>query len=124
MWEVHLEQGLESTKGTIIHNGNYPAVGLYGLSQTWKSKGGIENVLVVIDHFINYAQAYPTHNQIAKTTARNMGFLVLFLCILDFPSIFIVIRAAILKANLLKPYMLCQQLRRVEQPHIILWEMG
>jgi hypothetical protein len=34
------------------------------------SKGGIENILVVTDHFSKYAQAFPCRNQTATTTAK------------------------------------------------------
>ena len=35
-----------------------------------KSKGGQENILVITDHFSRYAQAIPTRNQKASTTAK------------------------------------------------------
>ena len=34
------------------------------------SKGGYENVLVITDHFTQYAQAFPTRSQTTQTTAR------------------------------------------------------
>jgi hypothetical protein len=35
-----------------------------------QSKGGYENILVITDNFIRYAQAISTRNQMAKTTAK------------------------------------------------------
>ena len=35
-----------------------------------RSKGGHEHRLVITDHFTRYTQAFPTRNQLAKTTAK------------------------------------------------------
>ncbi|XP_053402677.1 uncharacterized protein LOC128557996 [Mercenaria mercenaria] len=45
-----------------------------------RSKGGFEDILVITDHFSRYAQAYPTRNQTARTTARF--FLRISYCIM------------------------------------------
>ncbi|KAL0202364.1 hypothetical protein M9458_000382, partial [Cirrhinus mrigala] len=49
-----------------------------------KSKGGMENVLIVTDHFSRYAQAYPTRDQKAGTVARVLWRN--FFCRFGFPA--------------------------------------
>ena len=46
--------------------------------------GGNEHILVITDHFTRYAQAIPTRNQSAKTTARILS--ENFICHYGFPS--------------------------------------
>ena len=36
------------------------------------SKGSVENVLVITDHFTRYAQAYPSKTQTAQATAKML----------------------------------------------------
>ena len=48
------------------------------------SAGGYEHILVITDHFTRYAQAIPTKNQSAKTTARAL--FDNFICHYCFPA--------------------------------------
>lgn len=49
-----------------------------------KSRGGIANVLIVMDHFSRYAHAYPTRDQKAGTVARTLW--KNFFCRFGFPA--------------------------------------
>lgn len=49
-----------------------------------RSRGGIENVLVVTDHFSRFAQAYPTKDQKARTVAKALWRN--FFCRFGFPA--------------------------------------
>ena len=48
------------------------------------SAGGYENILVITDHFTRFAQALPSKNQTAKTTARLL--FDIFICHYGFPA--------------------------------------
>ena len=48
------------------------------------SKRGVENILVITDHFTRYAQAFPTNNQTARTAASLLFYH--FIVHYDFPA--------------------------------------
>ena len=75
-----------------------------------RSKGGVENILVITDHFSWYAQAIPTRNQTAKTTARVLfdNFIVNY----GFPACIHSDQGQNFESNLIKE--LCQ-IARVEK---------
>ena len=45
------------------------------------SKGNIENVLVITDHFTRYAQAFPSKTQTALTTANCCGITLFYIMV-------------------------------------------
>ena len=57
---------------------------MYGFLSLEMSSGGHEHILVITDHFTRFAQAFPTRNQTAKTTARLL--FDNFVCHYGFPA--------------------------------------
>ena len=87
-----------------------------------RSKGGHENILVITEHFSRYAQAIPTQNQTAKTTARVLfdNFIVHY----GFPARIHSDQGKNFESHLIKE--LCQ-IARVEKSRktpYIPWEMA
>ena len=64
------------------------------------SKGNIENVLVITDHFTRYALAYPSTTQTAQTTARILWDN--FICYYGFPEKFISDQGRNFESDLIK----------------------
>ena len=86
-----------------------------------RSKGGHEHILVVTDHFTRYAQAFPTRNQLAKTTAKILfeNFVVHY----GFPARIHSDQGRNFESSLLRN---CVVLRVCINPgplHITLWEI-
>ena len=61
------------------------------------SKGNVENVLIVTDHFTRYAQAFPSKSQTTLTTAKLLWNT--FILHYGFPAKIITDQAKILKVN-------------------------
>ena len=64
------------------------------------SKGNIENVLVITDHFTRYALAYPSKTQTAQVTARILWDN--FICHYGFPEKFISDQGRNFESDLIK----------------------
>ena len=64
------------------------------------SKGNIENVLVITDHFTRYALAYPSKTQTAQATARILWDN--FICHYGFPEKFIFDKGRNFESDLIK----------------------
>ena len=74
--------------------------------QTQPSKGNIENVLIVIDHFTMYAQAFPSKTQTSIATAKLLWHnFILHYC---FPSKIISEQSTILKVSYCKSMLTCR----------------
>ena len=88
------------------------------------SSGGHEHILVITDHFTRFAQAFPTRNQTAKTTATLLFDNFVCHYITAFQRTFIQITAVILKGRLSKSSVPLPRLTSLAQLHTIRWETG
>ena len=86
------------------------------------SSGGHEHILVITDHFTRFAQAFPTRNQTAKTTAR-LRF-DNFVCHYGFPARLHSDNGRNFEGRLSKNSVPLPRLTSLAQPPTIRWEMG
>ena len=69
------------------------------------SKGGVQDILVITDHFTRFAQAIPCSSQSAKATAKALYDT--FICHYGFPFDCIVIKGEILNLQSFKNSVSC-----------------
>ena len=97
---VELEHALQASYRSGCTTGECPydlahVISLYRLSCFRVTQNRYENILMVTDHFTKYSQAYPTKNQIARTTAQHSSITSLFAVV--FQHVYIVISGEPLK---------------------------
>ena len=86
-----------------------------------RSIGGFEKFLVITDHFPRYAQAIPTKNETAKTTARVL--FDIYIVHYGFPACIHINKGANFDQTWSKSCARLQGLRNHKQHLIILWDM-